>query len=94
MADSVDIPDDLLRLMDARAKSRGLTRDRLIVEVLRRSCSASVSDSTDADADGAFRSPVADQLRKAQTQGTEAQRAVEDLAHALRRRHRADLTTG
>ena len=25
---------------------------------------------------------------------TEAQRAVEDLAHALRRRHRSDLTTG
>jgi len=94
VADSVDIPDDLLRLMDARAKSRGLTRDRLIVEVLRRSCSASVGDSTGSDTDGACRSPVADQLRKAQTQGTEAQRAVEDLAHALRRRHRADLTTG
>jgi hypothetical protein len=94
VADSVDIPDDLLRLMDVRAKSRGLTRDRLIVEVLRRSCGASVGDSADSDPEGVCRSPVAEQLRKAQTQGTEAQRAVEDLAHALRRRHRSDLTTG
>ena len=91
MADSVDIPDDLLRLMDAKAKSRGLTRDRLIVEVLRRSCSASTGDAIEA---AACESPVADHLRKAQNQGAEAHRAVEDLAHALRRRHRADLTTG
>ena len=91
MADSVDIPDDLLRLMDAKAKSRGLTRDRLIVEVLRRSCSASPGEAIEV---GTCESPVVDHLRKAQSQGAEAQRAVEDLAHALRRRHRADLTTG
>ena len=90
MADLVEIPDDLLRLMDAKAKSRGLTRDRLIIEVLRRSCSVV---PTNPDQDAACVSPMAEQLRKVQSQGAEAQRAVEDLAHALRRRHRSDLTT-
>ena len=92
MADSVDIPDDLLRLMDAKAKSRGLTRDRLIVEVLRRSCSHSPTGVNPPA--GGSEVHVADQLRKAKNQSTEAQRAVEDLALALRKRHRSELTTG
>ena len=91
MADSVDIPDDLLRLMDVKAKSRGLTRDRLIVEVLRRSFSATSVGASPPVGGGAAH--VAQTRRKAESQGAEAQRAVEDLALALRRRHRSELTT-
>jgi hypothetical protein len=36
---------------------------------------------------------MAQTRRKAESQGAEAQRAVEDLALALRRRHRSELTT-
>jgi hypothetical protein len=72
---SIDIPADLLQLMDVKAKARGLSRDRFIVEVLRRTCTT--------EGVHASRSGLASLDRAA-----EARQAVEDLALALRRRHR------
>ncbi|MEO2167024.1 MAG: hypothetical protein ABGY42_02690, partial [bacterium] len=75
---SIDIPDDLLQLMDVKAKSRGLSRDRFIVEVLRRTCSSEGAQAARAE------------LRSL-NRAAEASQSVEDLAAALRRRHRAAL---
>ncbi|MFP6665295.1 MAG: hypothetical protein VCC00_13955 [Deltaproteobacteria bacterium] len=75
---SIDIPAELLQLMDAKAKSRGLSRDRFIVEVLRRTCGTEGAPAT---------RPELSSLNRA----AEARQSVEDLAAALRRRHRASL---
>ena len=74
MASSIEIPTDLLKLMDIQAKARGLTRERFILQVLRRSCGNEASSG---------QKKAATPLGRA----ADAQQAVEEMALALRRRH-------
>lgn len=73
MPSTVTIPGELLELMDVQAKARGLSRDRFIIEVLRRSCGAEAAKAA---------GPGLSRLERA----AEARQAAEDLAVAMRRR--------